>query len=42
MLHQGTIKEEGTVEDLLIKYDADNLETLFWGLTGTEKEDLHV
>ncbi|HET4458402.1 TPA: ABC transporter ATP-binding protein [Streptococcus pneumoniae] len=42
MLHQGTIKEEGTVEDLLIKYDADNLETLFLGLTGTEKEDLHV
>ncbi|HFM9765349.1 ABC transporter ATP-binding protein [Streptococcus pneumoniae] len=42
MLHQGTIKEEGTVEDLLIKYDADNLEMLFLGLTGTEKEDLHV
>ncbi|CJB78176.1 multidrug ABC transporter ATPase [Streptococcus pneumoniae] len=42
MLHQGTIKEEGTVEDLLIKYDADNLETLFLGLTGTEKENLHV
>lgn len=42
IIHQGTIKEEGTVADLLAKYGADNLETLFLELTGTDKGDLHV
>lgn len=42
IIHQGMIKEEGTVENLLTKYGADNLEALFLELTGTEKEDLHV
>lgn len=42
IIHQGIIKEEGTVENLLTKYGADNLEALFLELTGTEKEDLHV
>lgn len=42
IIHQGMIKEEGTVENLLTKYGADNLEVLFLELTGTEKEDLHV
>lgn len=42
IIHQGIIKEEGTVADLLAKYGADNLETLFLELTGTDKGDLHV
>lgn len=42
IIHQGVIKEEGTVADLLAKYGADNLETLFLELTGTDKGDLHV
>lgn len=42
IIHQGIIKEEGTVADLLAKYGADNLETLFLELTGTDKGDLNV
>ncbi len=34
MLQQGPINDEVTVDDLLVKFDADNLETLFLRMPG--------